>query len=380
MARARTQLIHCDNCGEDYAATYRRCPFCDAKSTPRSQYPADDYEEPLDDDEAYPVSRQGGKRLAGGGNRRGGGRGPGFWVRIGLYVLSAAVIIAALWVVCSYLFPKLMSAGTQESEAPASPSAVPSAAVPASPSPAPSDGDILPGAQLPTVPSGAVDDDPLSLDSPDLPSVEPDPISSQTPISSQAPVTSQAPVASTTPAPSAALKLSSTDFTLSPKYPTYQMEIDGVGRAQATYSMSNEAVATVSSNGLITAVANGNTKLTVTDKNGNTATAIVRVSGMSAQAPGTAAPAASEAPAQSQAPSGSASLNHTDFSITATYPDPVRLKVSGGEATGWSSSDGAVATVSENGTVTGVGNGTAKITCTLADGSKLTCTVYVSGK
>ncbi len=376
MARARTQLIHCDNCGEDYAATYRRCPFCEAKPTPRSQDPDDDYEEPLDDDEDYPVRRQGGKRLAGG-NSRGPGRGPGFWVRVGLYVLSAAVILAALWVVCAYLFPKLMSSGAQESEVPVSPSPIPSAAVSPSPSPAPSDGGVL-GGELPAIPSGGEDDDPLSLDSPDLPSVEPDPISTQTPVSSQAPVASQAPV--TSAAPNAALKLSSTDFTLSPKYPTYQMEIDGVGRAQATYTMSNESVATVSSNGLITAVSNGSTKLTVTDKNGNSATAIVRVSGMDAQAPGTSAPAPSEAPTQSQAPSGGATLNHTDFSITAKYPDPVRLKVSGGTATGWSSSDGGVATVSENGTVTGVGNGTAKITCTLADGSKLTCTVYVSGK
>lgn len=368
MARARTQLIHCDNCGEDYAATYRRCPFCDAKSAPRSKYEGDDYEEPLDDEEDYAAPRHGGKRLAGG-NGRGPGRGPGFWVRIGLYVLSAAVIIAALWVVCAYLFPKLMSPGTQESEAPASPSPIPSAAVSPSPSPAPSDGGVL-GGELPPIPSGGEVDDPLGLDSPDLPSVEPDPISTQTPVSSQAPVVSAAPTA--------ALKLSSTDFTLSPKYPTYQMEIDGVGRAQATYSMANESVATVSANGLITAVANGNTKLTVTDKNGNTATAIVRVSGMDAQAPATSAP--SETPAQSEAPSGAASLNHTDFSITAKYPDPVRLKVSGGTATGWSSSDGGVATVSENGTVTGVGNGTAKITCTLSDGSKLTCTVYVSGK
>ena len=27
-------LIHCAVCGEDYSATYRRCPFCGAKNTP----------------------------------------------------------------------------------------------------------------------------------------------------------------------------------------------------------------------------------------------------------------------------------------------------------------------------------------------------------
>ena len=33
MARTptRNQMIHCDICGEDYAATYKRCPFCDGR-------------------------------------------------------------------------------------------------------------------------------------------------------------------------------------------------------------------------------------------------------------------------------------------------------------------------------------------------------------
>ena len=25
----RNEMIHCENCGEDYASTYKRCPFCD---------------------------------------------------------------------------------------------------------------------------------------------------------------------------------------------------------------------------------------------------------------------------------------------------------------------------------------------------------------
>ena len=25
----RNDVIHCENCGEDYASTYKRCPFCD---------------------------------------------------------------------------------------------------------------------------------------------------------------------------------------------------------------------------------------------------------------------------------------------------------------------------------------------------------------
>ncbi len=370
MSKARTELIHCDNCGEDYAATYRRCPFCDAKPGQRFE-PVDEteYEEPFDDDDGYaPASPRGGKRLAGGS--RGGGRGPGFWLRIVLYVLSAVVILAAIWVLCTYIFPRFFPAG--EAQPSPSPSEMTATAAPSS-SPIPSEDPVGGLTPLP-----AVDDDPLSLDSPDLPPVETDPISSQTPVSSQAPIASQAPASSQTPvstAAPAALKLSSTDFTLSPKYPTYQLEIEGVGRAQATYEMSDPNVATVSSGGLVTAVANGNTTLTVTAQNGASATAVVRVSGMGAPAQSSAGP--SPAPASA---SGQATLNHTDFTINAAYPDPVRLRVTGGQAVGWSSSDGGVASVSDNGTVTAVGNGTAKITCTLSDGATLTCTVRVSGK
>lgn len=355
MAKARTELIHCENCGEDYAATYRRCPFCNAKrSGGREESEVYDYS-----DEDYDTSHhRGGKRLAGGQGP--GGRSVGEWVKLALYILSALVILAAIIIMVTFVIPKLL---------PARPSAEPS------PSPSPS-GNV---AVVPPTPSveptlsaqlPVVDDDPLSLDSPDLPTVAPDPISTQTPVATAAPVT---------PAPNAALKLSSTDFTLSPKYPTYQMEITGVGRAQATYSMSNESVATVSSTGLITAVSNGNTTLTVTDQNGNKATAIVRVSGMSAAS--TPAPtSAASTPSTSSTSSGSAKLNYSDFSITAQYPDPIRLRVQGGEATGWKSSNTGVATVSDNGTVSGVGNGYAKITCTLSDGSTLTCDVHVSGK
>lgn len=374
MATARTELIHCDNCGEDYAATYRRCPFCDAKPGQRFDYDDEpDYEEPYDDPDDLTAPRPGGKRLAGGApRRRPSGRGPRFWLRVALYALTSIVILAAIWILCTYIFPKFFPARDAQTEP--SPSASATVAPSPSPSAAPASDDPNGGLE----PLPVIDDDPLGLDNPDLPPVEQDPISSQTPVTAPSPTPT--PPVSVTAAPTASIKLSSLDFTLSPKYPTYQMEIDGVGRAQATYEMANTNVATVSANGLITAVANGNTKLTVTDKNGNSATAIVRVSGMDAaasQAPASAAPS----PAASNAPSsGQAKLSTTDFTINATYPDPVRLKVSGGTVTGWSSSDGSVATVSENGTVTGVGNGTAKITCTLQSGEKLTCTVRVADK
>ncbi len=402
MAKARTELIHCDNCGEDYAATYRRCPFCNAKRGQRQER----YDEP--EQEEYDDSR-GGKRLSGGGDRRGGGDP----ARIALYVLAAAVILAIICFLISVVIPRLVapaapvpSAETSQEAEPspsAAASALPSTEPSTEPSAAPSDSASEGGDQpdvsfhpLPAI-TGAepMDDDPLALDSSYLPPVESDPVSAQSstapvtsqPPASQAPTASQAPAASQSPTASPApgagsLKLSSTDFTLSPRYPTYQMET-GLGRAQTTYSIADETVATVNSTGLITAVGNGNTTLTVTDQSGHTATAIVRVSGMSSQS--AASPAPSQAPAASQAPaSGDAKLTAfgrtiDDFTINAQNPDPVTLKVQGGTASGWRSLNTAVATVSSGGTVTAVGNGTTTVECTLAEGGTLRCTVRVSG-
>lgn len=365
MAKARTELIHCDNCGEDYAATYRRCPFCNNKAQRQDEY--DGYDE-YDD-----TAHRGGKRLAGG-------PGLGDPARIALYALAALVVIVVICVLISVIIPKLVApapsaAPTPSQSAAPSENAVTATAQP-SQDPAAIDDPDASFHPLPVLDGMGGEDDPLALDSPYLPTVEPDPVSSAA--VSAAPAASQPPAGAAPSAPvsSGSLKLSSTDFTLSPRYPTYQLET-GLGRALVTYSVKNEAVATVSSSGLVTAVGDGNTTITVTDQNGNTASAIVRVSGISGQSSATQAPA-SQAPA-SQTSSGGAKLNHTDFSITATYPDPIRLRVQGGEAAGWKSANTNVATVSDNGTVTGVGNGSTKITCTLTDGSTLTCDVHVSG-
>lgn len=370
MAKARTELIHCDNCGEDYAATYRRCPFCSGKASRQ----ADDYD---DYDDYGDAPRRGGKRLAGG-SPSGGGGDP---AKIAIYVLAALVLVAVICILLSIIIPKLVAPAPSASPLPSeTATTVPSVEPSIEPTPVPS---ADPGAQDPDAsfhPLPVIDgagDDPLDLDSPDLPPVEPDPVSSAnvtTPTPTATPKPSTPPASQ---APSGALKLSSTDFTLSPRYPTYQLET-GVGRALVTYSVKNEAVATISSTGLVTAVGDGNTTITVTDQNGATATAIVRVSGISGQSSQTTQAPASQAPA-SQAPSGSARLNLTDFSINAQYPDPVRLRVRDGQAASWKSGNTAVATVSDNGTVTAVGNGHTKITCTLDNGSTLTCDVYVSG-
>lgn len=370
MAKARTELIHCDNCGEDYAATYRRCPFCNAKRT-KSVEPGDEYEQPDygEGDYDYEAPRRGGKRLAGGTSASGGNRHP---VKTALYLLSSLVILAAIWIMCTMLIPKLLP----QAPAPSPDAAAAQTAAPTQDADAVQTAVPTPDASENWEPlPGVVDDDPLSLDSPDLPTVEPDPYASAAPTATPKPTSTPAPTAQTSTATGSALKLSSADFTLNSSDRTYRIRTTGA-EGSVSFSIKNQAVATVSENGTVTAVGNGSTTLTATDAAGKTATCIVRVSGMdAAQATETA-----QAPAESNASSGSARLSITDFSISADYPDPVRIRVLDGQAASWSSKNDSVATVSDNGTVTGVGNGSTKITCTLSDGSTLTCDVHVSGK
>ena len=372
MAKARTELIHCDHCGEDYAATYRRCPFCNAKRAKSQGEYADGYEQPDygEGDYDYEAPHRGGKRLAGGKSAPSGGeRHP---VKTALYLLSSLVILAAIWIMCSMLIPRLLDRApaqtaepTQNAGADVSPSA-----------PAVSD-DTQTAAPTPDAaetwaPLPGVVDDPLDLDSPDLPTVEPDPLSS--PAASAAPTSTPKPSSEPTPAAGSGLHLSSADFTLNSKDRTYRIRATGA-EGSVSFSIKNQAVATVSENGTVTAVGNGWTTLTATDAAGKTATCIVRVNGMDAAQ----SVDATQAPAQ-DTPAGSARLSTTDFSISADYPDPVRIRVLDGQAVSWSSKNESVATVSSNGTVTAVGNGSTQILCTLSDGSTLSCSVYVSGK
>lgn len=145
-------LLHCDACGEDYSATYKRCPFCG--QPPQTAHPA--HELPHDvldmdsedggyvfdgqgafDDEPFPVRPprpKGGKRLASGGAHRAGaparstpGRraaaapppaGPGEpserrapepinWPRLITFLCSLVIIAAALVIVFTVIYPQL---------------------------------------------------------------------------------------------------------------------------------------------------------------------------------------------------------------------------------------------------------------------------------
>ena len=170
MARKNNseELIHCNVCGEDYSATYRRCPFCGERMDVRPSVDEDDYDDGyvfdgqalFDDDPADDQAspNKGGKRLANGtnskpigGSGKGGGRydppGPINWVRIITFGISLVIIIAALIIVFTVFYPMLHT-GDEPSPSPStsqpvdpSPSLTPepSPTVDPEPSPSPSD-------------------------------------------------------------------------------------------------------------------------------------------------------------------------------------------------------------------------------------------------
>ena len=125
MARraAPGTLIHCESCGEDYSATYKRCPFCGEKpgggttaSLPRMDDPEqDDYvfegEDLFDDVEdrpSRPARPRGGKRLAQDTGRSSVGA-PGLihWPRLITFLCSLVIVAAALVIVFAYIYPKI---------------------------------------------------------------------------------------------------------------------------------------------------------------------------------------------------------------------------------------------------------------------------------
>ena len=148
---------------------------------------------------------------------------------------------------------------------------------------------------------------------------------------------------------------------------TYQLTAtvkpDNATDKTVTWSTANAAIATVSDNGLVTAVAEGTT--TITAKAGDkTATCTVTVS-------------------KKVIPVTSVTLNKTSLALTEQETFQLSATVSPDNATDktvtWSSSNTAVATVSSNGLVTAVQEGSATITAKAGD-KTATCTVTVSKK
>ncbi len=133
-----------------------------------------------------------------------------------------------------------------------------------------------------------------------------------------------------------------------------------------TWRSSNAQVATVSATGLVTAVGNGTADITVTTKDGNhTATCKVTVTTLVQ----------------------GISLNHSTLDMFVGATEQLTASIlpttASNQVVTWSSNNTQVATV-ENGLIKAIGNGTATITATSADGSftaacDITVTTPVSG-
>lgn len=156
MARrnAPETLIHCDACGEDYSATYRRCPFCGEKYNDRNipHAAADDD----DDDDGYVFDGQdlfddepasasasapkGGKRLSG--TATASRRTPTHsqarssvainWPRLITFLCSLIIIVAALVIVFTVIYPQLHKDPSPNQSQPSHSDNVPSDSLPPS--------------------------------------------------------------------------------------------------------------------------------------------------------------------------------------------------------------------------------------------------------
>ena len=127
-----------------------------------------------------------------------------------------------------------------------------------------------------------------------------------------------------------------------------------------TWKSSNKKVATVNSKGLVKAVAKGQATITVTTKNGKTASIKVKV--------------VAATPTRitiNQGKSATLYMGNTLKLTTKLAPAKAESKLT------WSSSKPAVATVSSKGVVTPKKAGTAKITVKTANGKKASITVKV---
>lgn len=328
---SRPGLIHCEHCGEEYSASYRRCPFCD-------EY--DEYEDVREPARRTPPPRSGGGKRLAKSKRRGGGYTRVSPVRVIAYIISLAVILFALWIVVAKIMP-LVKAGNVTG-----PDEISQSDVSASPS-------VSAPEESPEI-------------SPDVsPDVSPE---TSEPAADPTPDTQTSPVVSAAPSGANGLSLSKSEFSFTAKYPdpvTLKVTFVPAGTTDTvTWSSSNTNVVTVDANGKVSPGAQkGSATVTATLPNGVSQSCTVHNQvGGSSSSGGTT----------TTADTSSAKLNKTDFTFY-TAGEKTQLSVSGYSGTvTWSSSNTSVATVSAEGVCKAVGSGKCTITATLADGTALT--------
>ena len=353
MARkyATGTLIHCEACGEDFSATYKRCPFCGEKpgDQPTTTIPQiDEYVfeggDVFDDVDGAPTApSRGGKRLAGGIHDD----IPAAvnWTRLITFICSLVIIAAALVIVFTVVYPAIhvkdpttMDSPPVLSQGPVSqPSAPPAQDVPPS----------TPASEQPVVTDApVVSDPPVVTPTPTLTPTQP-------PISGGG-VTS--------------LTLNKSDFTL-PADDSYTLKatIAPAGWAgTVSWTSANPDIATVDANGKVVNVNSSANKRSTTitcTAGGQTATCKVYCNG------------GSTGGGESSAPVAELELNKSDVSIVVG--ESFTLKGEGAEGITWSSADSGLATVDADGRVTGTGSGRTTITGTASNGAVGTCIVRV---
>lgn len=179
------------------------------------------------------------------------------------------------------------------------------------------------------------------------------------------------------------VSLNKNDLALTSKGQSYQLSASvapsNASNKSVKWTSGNPKVATVSSSGKVTAVANGNTTITATAADGSGKKDICAVT---VNIPKPADP--TPTPTPSVVKVSSVSLNPSSLSLTkkgqtARLSATVSPSNATNKSINWSSSNSNVATVS-NGVVTAVGNGSATITATAADGSgkRASCSVTVN--
>ncbi len=127
-----------------------------------------------------------------------------------------------------------------------------------------------------------------------------------------------------------------------------------------SWQSSNPNIATVSNDGTVTGIATGNTTIRVTTQNGKSATCNVDVK-------------------IQQTEPVKVTLNKTALNIdlSGSKTDKLIATTNSSESINWSSSNTNIATVSNEGLVTGKANGTATITAKISSGGEATCKVTV---
>ena len=130
-----------------------------------------------------------------------------------------------------------------------------------------------------------------------------------------------------------------------------------------TWKSQNETVATVDANGVVTAIAVGETTITVTTADGSNLSATCKV---------TVVPT----------PAASITLNTTAVTLkateTATLTTTILPATTTNNAVTWKSDNETIATVDANGVVTAIAVGEANITATTTDGTNLSATCKVT--